>query len=106
MILRYLSLAWFTKLGYGEFSWLRLIFVFTGHCFWLTRKCKKSLMALKRREMLTNALRALVNNPFKESFNGKRKKAINFLTTFSISHKSGVKTFLKLIVNKCFKGTR
>ena len=47
-------------------------------------------------KMLMNALRALVNNPFKESFFGKRKKkVINVLIVFFISHKSGVKTFLK-----------
>ena len=45
--------------------------------------------------MLMNTLRALVNNSFKESFYGKRKKAINILTVFFISHKNGVKTFLK-----------
>ena len=46
--------------------------------------------------MLTNILRALVNNPFKENFYGKRKKkTINILTAFFISHKSGVKFFLK-----------
>ena len=47
--------------------------------------------------MLTNALWALDNNPFKESFYGKRKKkAINNLTVFFfIFHKSDVKTFLK-----------
>ena len=46
--------------------------------------------------MLMNAFRALVNNPFKESFYRKRKnKAINVLIVFFISHKSGVKTFLK-----------
>ena len=50
--------------------------------------------------MLTSALRALVNNSFKESFYGKRKKkTINVLTGFFISHKSGVKIFLKWIVN-------
>ena len=44
--------------------------------------------------MLMNALRIMVNNPFKESFYGKRKKkAINVLTTFFISHKSDIKTF-------------
>ena len=45
-----------------------------------------------------NALRALVHNPFKENFYGKRKKkkeAINILTVFFISHKSSVKIFLK-----------
>ena len=59
------------------------------------------------REMLTSAFSVLVNNPVKESFYGKRKrKTINVLTIFFISHKSNVKTFLKLIVNKCHKGTR
>ena len=38
------------------------------------------------------------NDPFKENFYGKRKKTTNVLTVLSISHKSGVKTFLKLIV--------
>ena len=51
MILRYLSLAWFTKLGYGEFSWLRLTFVFTGCCVCLTRKCKKSSMTKKKKKI-------------------------------------------------------
>ena len=35
----------------------------------------------------------------------KKRKAINVLTTFFISHKSGVKTSLKLIVNHCPKRT-
>ena len=57
--------------------------------------------------MLTNALRTLVNNPFKESFYGKRKKkTINILTILFIFHKNCVKTFLKWIVNQCPKGTR
>ena len=52
---------------------------------------------------LTSALRALVKNPIKESFYEKRKKkVINVLIVFSIFHKSGVKTFLKLIVNIFF----
>ena len=38
----------------------------------------------------------MISNPFKESFYEKRKNnAINVLTVFSISHKSGIKTFLK-----------
>ena len=38
--------------------------------------------------MLMDALRVLVNNPFKESFYRKRKKnAINILTVFTIFHK-------------------
>ena len=46
--------------------------------------------------MLTNALKILVNNPFKESFYGKKKKkVINVLTTFFIFHKNDIKTFLK-----------
>ena len=56
--------------------------------------------------MLTDALRAMVNNPFKESFYGKRKKKkINVLIIFSIFHNSGVKTFLKWIVIYCPKST-
>ena len=57
-----------------------------------------------------NALEVLVNNPFKKKkFIGKdnkKKKTINILTFFFISHKSGVKIFLKWIVNQCPKGTR
>ena len=45
--------------------------------------------------MLTNALRTLISNPFKEIFYGKRKKKINVLIAFSIFHKSGIKTFPK-----------
>ena len=56
--------------------------------------------------MLTSALRALVKNPVKESFYGKRKKIINILTAFFISHKSNVKTFFNWILNQCPKGTR
>ena len=57
--------------------------------------------------MQTNTLEELVNNSFKESFYGKRKKkVINTLTVFFISHKSSGKTFLKWIVNQYPKGTR
>ena len=51
--------------------------------------------------MLTNVLRILVKNPFKESFYRKRKrekKKTNILTVFFIFHKSYVKIFLKWIV--------
>ena len=45
---------------------------------------------------------ALVKNLIKENFYGKRKKkTINVLTVFFISHKSDVKIFLKLILNQC-----
>ena len=61
---------------------------------------------IKLWEMLTSALRALVKNPVKESFYGKRKKkTFNVLTAFFISQKSDVKIFLKWIVNECPKGT-
>ena len=36
----------------------------------------------------------------------KKKKVINILTAFFISHKSGIKTFLKWIINEYPKGTR
>ena len=52
--------------------------------------------------MLTSVLRALIKNPVKKGFYEKRKKkTINAMTTFFISHKSDVKTFLKWIVNEC-----
>ena len=35
---------------------------------------------------------------------GKEKKTINILSTFFISYKSGVKTFLKWITNHYLKG--
>ena len=58
------------------------------------------------REILTNVIMALVNNSFKENFYGKRKeKTINVLTAFFISYKSGIKIFLKWIVNQCPKDT-
>ena len=51
--------------------------------------------------MLTDAIKALVNNLFKENFYEKRKKKkqLMFWQFFFISHKSDVKTFLKWIVN-------
>ena len=46
--------------------------------------------------MLTSIFRSLVKNSAKESFYKKRKKkTINILTVFFISHKSDVQTFLK-----------
>ena len=53
-----------------------------------------------------SVLRVLVKNPVKENFYGKRKKTINVLTVFFISHKSNVKTFFNWILNQCPKGTR
>ena len=49
---------------------------------------------------------ALVKNPIKKNFYGKRKKTINVLTAFFIFHKSDVKTFFNWIFNQCPKGTR
>ena len=40
------------------------------------KKCKIHIFL--KREMLTDALRAKVNNPFKESFYWKRKKKLMF----------------------------
>ena len=57
--------------------------------------------------MLTDALKVTVNNPFKKKIYEKRKKkVINILMAFFFSHKSGVKIFLKWIVNHYLKGTR
>ena len=58
--------------------------------------------------MITDAIRVIVSNPFKESFYGKKekKKTINILTVFFISIKNCIKTFLKWIVNHCLKGIR
>ena len=50
------------------------------------------------REMRANALRTLVNNPLK-------KKTINILIAFFISHKNYVKNFLKWIINHYPKST-
>ena len=62
---------------------------------------KKFSGSITYRKMLTSALRALIKNPVKESFYGKKKKTINILTVFFIFHKSDVKIFLKWILNKC-----
>ena len=43
--------------------------------------------------MLTEDLRTMINNLFKENFYGK--KIINILTVFSIFLKSGIKSFIK-----------
>ena len=43
--------------------------------------------------MLKSVHRALVKNLIKKNFYEKRKKTINVLTAFFISHKSDVKTF-------------
>ena len=46
--------------------------------------------------MLTKTLRVLVNNLFKESFYEKKKKVINILTAFFISHKKLCQNFSKI----------
>ena len=52
--------------------------------------------AIVNRKILMDALKVMVNNLFKESFYGKRKKKLMLcLSAFSISYKSNVKTFLK-----------
>ena len=64
-------------------TFLQLKFVLTENHWLINFNPSKSNFLW---EMLTNALKELGNNPFKENFYGKR----NF-----IFHKSGVKTFLK-----------
>ena len=44
--------------------------------------------------MLTDDLRTMINNLFKENFYGKKK--INILTVFSISHKKWCQNFSKM----------
>ena len=58
--------------------------------------------------MLTIALKILVKNPIKESFyrKSKKKKTINVLIAFFISHKNDVKTFFNWILNQYPKDTR
>ena len=56
-----------------------------------------------KKKMLTNVLKVLVNDSFKESFYGKIKEKINILTAFFIFYKNCVKTFLKLIVKQYLK---
>ena len=46
-----------------------------------------------------SALKVLVKNPIKESFY-RKKKSINVLVVFFISHKSDVKTFFNWILNQ------
>ena len=58
------------------------------------------------RKILTTVLKVLVNNPFKENFLENEKNVINILTTFFISHKSDIKTFLKWIINEYLKNSR
>ena len=55
--------------------------------------------------MLISPFKILVKNSIKKIFMEKEKKTINILTVFFISHKNCVKTFLKYIVNQCFKDT-
>ena len=56
--------------------------------------------------MQTRTLKALVKNLVIEIFYRKRKKIINVLTVFFISHKSDVKNFFNWILNQCPKDTR
>ena len=65
----------------------------------IERKAKLDILNFQM-VILTNVLKALVNNPVKKSFYKKRNKSINILTVFFIFHKSDVKIFLKLIVNQ------
>ena len=69
-------------------------------------QAKNDKLSLLKWEILTSVLKALVKNLIKKSFYGKRKKkTINNLTVFFISHKSDVKTFFNWIINQCPKST-
>ena len=50
-------------------------------------------------KMLTNIFKVLVNNSFKKSYYREKKYLMSF-TGFFISYKSGIKIFLKWIVNQ------
>ena len=55
-------------------------------------------------KILTNTLKTLANNQFKDNFYEKRKKEqLIFWQFFFIYHKNDVKTFPKWIVNQCPK---
>ena len=70
-------------------------------------KVEQKIWTLKKwRKMLKSVLRTLVKNLIKENFYEKRKKTINVLTAFFISHKSDVKTFFNWIFNQYPKVTR
>ena len=68
---------------YGVFFWGQLIFNLQGNA----NECPQGTIYLKKVFMV------------------KEKKTINILITFFISHKSGIKIFLKWIVNQYSKGT-
>ena len=63
----------------------------------LTYISRKNYSRFYKREVLMDALRVIINNPFNEHFYGKwkKKKKINILIAFLVFHKSDVKTFLK-----------
>ena len=72
----------------------------SSQCF--DHVCNHVYISKSKREILMSTLRVLVKNPVKESFYGKRKKkTINVLIVFFISHESNVKTFLKWILKQC-----
>ena len=56
--------------------------------------------------VLMDALRVMVNNPFKEMFYEEKNNNNNVLTAFFISHKNDIKTFLKWIINHYSKSIR
>ena len=60
----------------------------------LQNTCRSKQLIIDRK-ILTSVLKTLIKNSVKKSFYGKKKKIINVLTAFFISHKNDVKTFLK-----------
>ena len=56
-----------TELKPTQASWKSQLYMVYSKCYFVKK-------TINNREMLTNAFRALVNNPFKENFYGKEKK--------------------------------
>ena len=56
-----------TELKPTQASWKSQLYMVYSKCYFVKK-------TINNREMLTDALRVLVNNPFKENFYGKRKK--------------------------------
>ena len=67
-----------TSIQSGNIYWTKILF--TPFKFGVINpiNIKITINIIEYREMLTNALSALVNNPFKESFYGKRKEKLMF----------------------------
>ena len=80
-----------------------LCWVFTISLPQKERIYKTRILGKKEREKLKNALKGIsLRNIFKNFFIKKEKKK-TFLTIFYISYESGIKTFIKLSINKSLR---